>query len=52
MRIVELCKRLQIVLMSAVDALLTLNVSALSPDEAATWKKRYERESFPGLEVS
>ena len=26
--------------------------SAMSQDEIAEWKKRYEAESFPGLEVS
>ena len=24
----------------------------MTPDEVSSWKKKYEKESFPGLEVS
>ena len=27
-------------------------IAAMTPDEIASWKKNYEKDSFPGLEVS
>ena len=27
-------------------------MAAMTPDEIASWKKKYEKDSFPGLEVS
>ena len=32
--------------------MMMIHVSAMTEEELAQWKRRYERESFPGLEVS
>ena len=40
------------ILMLMLILMIMIHVSAMTEEELAQWKRRYERESFPGLEVS
>ena len=43
---------LMLMLMLTMMMMMMIHVSAMTEEELAQWKRRYERESFPGLEVS